>query len=197
VKPADGSGEEQLLLGEKGTAKNVEDWSRDGKYLIYNYGTPNHLYVLPLAGDRKPVPYVAINFNTNSSQFSPNGRWVAYRSLESGRQEVYVQGFNLDPSQPRGKWQISTAGGELPRWSGDGKELFYHLRDGYFAVEVKTDGKTFDAGIPKPLFAVPTVRSSASGGSPFVVTRDGQRFLVLQQVQIEGSEPLEVVVNWR
>jgi Tol biopolymer transport system component len=197
VKLADGSGQEQLLLGEKGTAKNVEDWSRDGKYLIYNYGTPNHLYVLPLAGDRRPVPYVSMNFYTNEGQFSPNVRWVAYRSLESGKAEVFVQGFNLDPAQPRGKWQISTAGGELPRWSGDGRELFYHLRDSYFAVDVKTDGKVFEAGIPKPLFAAPTVPSSATGGSPFVVTRDGQRFLVLEQVQNEGSEPLEVLVNWR
>jgi Tol biopolymer transport system component/tRNA A-37 threonylcarbamoyl transferase component Bud32 len=197
VKPADGSGEEQLLLGEKGTAKNVEDWSRDGKYLIYNYGTPNHLYVLPITGDRKPAPYVTVNFYTNEGQFSLNGRWVAYRSLESGKAEVYAQGFNLDPSQPRGKWQISTAGGELPRWSGDGKEIFYHSGDSYFAVDVKTDGNTFEAGIPKLLFTALTVRSSASGGSPFVVTRDGQRLLVLQQVQSESSESIEVVVNWR
>jgi Tol biopolymer transport system component/tRNA A-37 threonylcarbamoyl transferase component Bud32 len=197
VKPADGSGEEQLLLGEKGTAKNVEDWSRDGKYLIYNYGTPNHLYVLPITGDRKPASYVTVNFYTNEGQFSPNGRWVAYRSLESGKAEVYVQGFNLDPAQPRGKWQVSTAGGELPRWSGDGKDLFYHSGDSYYAVDVKTGGNSFEAGIPKLLFTALTVRSSATGGSPFVVTRDGQRFLVLQQVQSESSEPIEVVVNWR
>jgi serine/threonine protein kinase/Tol biopolymer transport system component len=197
LKPADGSGEEQLLVGEKGTAKNVEDWSRDGKYLIYNYGVPNHLYVLPLAGNRKPVPFLTINFNTNEGQFSPNGRWVAYRSLESGKAEVYVQGFNLDPAQPRGKWQVSTAGGELPRWSGDGKELIYHSGSRFFAVDVKTEGKTFEAGIPKPLFAAPTVRSSASGGSPFVVTRDGQRFLVLAQIEQSGSDPIEVQVNWR
>jgi Tol biopolymer transport system component len=197
VKPADGSGEEQLLVGEKGTDKNVEDWSRDGKFLIYNYGTPNHLYVLPITGGRKPVPYVTINFNTNEGQFSPNGRWVAYRSLESGKAEVYVQGFNPDPTQPRGKWQISTAGGELPRWSGDGKELFYHSGDSYFAVDVKTDGKTFEAGIPKPLFTALAVRSSATGGSPFLVTRDGQRFMVLEQIEKAGSEPIEVVVNWR
>jgi hypothetical protein len=117
--------------------------------------------------------------------------------LESGKAEVYVQGFNLDPSQPRGKWQVSTAGGELPRWSGDGKELFYHSGDSYFAVDVKTDGKTFEAGIPKPLFTALTVRSSATGGSPFLVTRDGQRFMVLEQIEKAGSEPIEVVVNWR
>jgi Tol biopolymer transport system component len=188
-----------LLLQEKGTGRNVEDWSADGKYLLYNYAVPHsaHLYVLPMAGDRKPVPFVDIDFYTSEGQFSPDGRWVAYRSTEAGSQEVYVQGFNLNPSQPRGKWQISTAGGELPRWRGDGKELYYHLGDGYFAVDVKTDGKSFQAGIPKSLFEVPTVRSSSTGGSPFMVTRDGQRFLVLAQIEQAGSEPLEVLVNWR
>ena len=199
VKPADGSGQEELLLGEKGTAKHAEDWSRDGKYFLYNYTVPNpsHLYVLPLTGDRKPVPFVDIKLHTSEGQFSPNGRYVAYRLLESGGQQVYVQGFWLDPLQPRGKWQISTAGGELPRWRNDGKELYYHFGDGFYAVDVKTDGKSFEAGVPKLLFEVPTVKSSANGGSPFVVTRDGQRFLVLEQVQSQVSEPIEVVVNWR
>jgi Tol biopolymer transport system component len=197
-KLADGSGqEEQLLVGGKGPDKNVEDWSTDGKYLIYNYGVPNHLYVLPLAGDRKPVPFMDIRFYTNGGQFSPNGRWVAYRSLEAGKPEIFVQGFNLDPSQPRGKWQVSTAGGELPRWRRDGKELFYHYGEQYFAVDVKTDGKIFEAGVPKPLFSAATVASSASGGSPFVVTKDGQRFLVLAQIEKQASQPLDVLVNWR
>jgi len=162
-KSADGSGSEELLLGGKGGAKNVEDWSRDGKYLIYNYLLPSsgaHLYVLPLAGDRKPVPFLNTKFWTQQGQFSPNGRWVAYRSLESARMEVYVQGFTLDSSQARGKWQVSVAGGELPRWRRDGKELFYHFGDTYFAVDVKTDGASFEAGIPRPLFEVPTVSSS-------------------------------------
>ena len=199
VKPADGSGQEELLLGEKGTAKHAEDWSRDGKYFLYNYTVPNpsHLYVLPLTGDRKPVPFVDINLHTSEGQFSPNGRYVAYRLLQSGIQQVYVQGFWLDPSQPRGKWQVSTMGGELPRWRNDGKELYYHFGDGFFAVDVKTDGKSFEFGSPKLLFEVPTVKSSANGGSPFVVSRDGQRFLVLEQIEKTASEPLEVVVNWR
>jgi len=199
VKPADGSGQEELLLGEKGTDKHSEDWSRDGKFLLYNYTSPRNtnLYVLPLDGDRKPVPIVDINLHASEGQFSPNGRWVAYRLLDSGKQQVYVEGFGLDPSQPRGKWQISTVGGELPRWSNDGKELYYHFGDSFFAVDVKTDGKSFEFGSPKLLFEVPTVKSSANGGSPFVVTRDGQRFLVLEQIQSAASEPIEVVVNWR
>jgi Tol biopolymer transport system component len=200
-KPADGSGAEELLLGGKGGDKYATDWSRDGKYLMYNYQPSSsglaHLYVLPLAGDRKPVPFVTINFLTDQGQISPNGRWVAYRSTESGKNEVYVQGFNLDPSQPRGKWQISTAGGDQPRWRSDGKELFYHLGDTYYAVDVTTDGKSFEAGIPRPLFAFPTVLSGSGSGSPFVVTRDGQRFLVLAPVEKTGSAPIEVLLNWR
>jgi len=199
-KPADGSGSEELLLGGKGGGKNVEDWSPDGKYLIYNFqptGAYAHLYVLPLDGDRKPVPFVNPELTTQQGQFSPNGRWVAYRSNESGRMEVYVQGFTLDSSQPRGKWQVSLAGGELPRWRRDGKELFFHFADGFFAVDVKTDGASFEAGIPRLLFEAPTVSSSPTGGPPFVVTRDGHRFLVLAEAEKTASAPLEVLVNWR
>jgi Tol biopolymer transport system component len=187
------------LLADKAGQKNVEDWSRDGKYLLYNYqpsGNTN-LYALPLTGGRKPVPFLDMSFRTQEGQFSPNGRWVAYRSTESGKPEIYVQGFNLDPSQPRGKWQISVAGGELPRWRSDGKELFYHRGDSYFAVDVETGGPALKAGIPRQLFSVPTVNSSPAGGSPYVVTHDGQRFLVLGQIEKAGSEPLQVVVNWR
>jgi Tol biopolymer transport system component/predicted Ser/Thr protein kinase len=198
-KPIDGSGAEELLLGGKGGQKNVEDWSGDGKYLMYNYQLPSgiHLYMLPLADDRKPVPFLNTEFLTHEGQFSPNGRWVAYCSNESGRTEIYVQGFTLDSSQARGKWQVSVAGGELPRWRRDGKELFFHFGDDYFAVDVKTDGPSFEAGLPRPLFEVSTVSSSPLSGAPFVVTRDGQRFLVLAQVEKTASAPLEVLVNWR
>jgi len=199
-KLADGSGPEELLVGGKEAQENVEDWSRDGKYLIYNYPSGPHadLRVLPLVGDRKPVTYLDTAFYTSQSQFSPNGRWVAYYSNESAMKEVYVQGFSVDPSQPRGKWQISTAGGELPRWRRDGKELFYHFGTQYFAVDVKTDGPSFQAGVPKLLFEAHAVGSTGSGGSPYVVTSDGQRFLVLAATDEKApSAPIDVVVNWR
>jgi serine/threonine protein kinase/Tol biopolymer transport system component len=197
-KPADGSGSEELLLGGKDGQENVEDWSRDGKYLMYNYQPPNaaHLYVLPLT-DRKAVPFLNTEFRTQQGQFSPNGRWVAYRSMESGRMEVYVQGFTLDSSQARGKWQISVAGGEVPRWRRDGKELYYHFGDGYYGVDVKTGGASFEAGIPRLLFEAPTIGSNTNGQQPFVVTRDGQRFLVLAPADKTASAPLDVLVNWR
>jgi hypothetical protein len=199
-KLADGSGPEELLVGGKEAQENVEDWSRDGKYLIYNSPLGNHavLRVLPLAGDSQPATYLESAFYTSQSQFSPNGRWVAYYSNESAMKEVYVQGFSLDPSQPRGKWQISTAGGELPRWRRDGKELYYHFGTQYFAVDVKTDGPSFQAGVPKLLFEAHAVGTTGSGGSPFVVTGDGQRFLVLAATDEKApSAPIDVVVNWR
>jgi Tol biopolymer transport system component len=207
--PADGSGSAELLLGGKGAQTDVEDWSPDGRYLMYDTQTSPqvpqiHLYVLPLAGDRKPMPFVNTEFVTQQGQFSPNGRWLAYRSMESGRSEVYVQGFTLDPAHPRGKWQISTAGGELPRWRHDGKELFYRYGSTFFAVDVKTektektDGASFEVGIPKLLFDTAAVsNSSVTRGTPYMVTRDGQRFLVLASVEREASAPLEILVNWR
>ena len=187
------------MLGGKDGQENVEDWSRDGKYILYNYYTDrasSELYVLPLDGDRKPVPFINAPFATQQGHFSPNDRWVAYRSQESGRNEIFVQGFNLDPSQPRGKWQISTDGGELPRWRGDGKELFFHFADSFFAVDVTTDGPAFTAGIPKRLFDIPGVSASSTHGE-FVVTRDGQRFLVAAATEKAVAQPIEVVVNWR
>jgi serine/threonine protein kinase len=198
-KAADGSGPEELLLGGKEGQENLEDWSIDGKYLLYNFTPADgpHLYVLPLAG-RKPIPFLNSEFRTSESQFSPNSRWVSYSSTESARAEVYVQGFTLDPSQARGKWQVSVNGGALSRWRRDGKELFYEWRDTYFSVDVKTDAPSFAAGIPKPLFTVPTVSTTAWGGSPFVVTSDGKRFLVLAASDEKvPSSPIDVVVNWR
>ena len=91
---------------------------------------------------------------------SPIARWNPEGS------EVYVQGFTLDSSQPRGKWQVSVTGGELPRWRRDGKELFYHFGDSFFAVDVKTDGASFEAGIPRLLFEAPTVSSSTRRRQP-------------------------------
>jgi Tol biopolymer transport system component len=200
-KLADGSGPDELLLEGKEGQRNVEAWSRDGQYLVYNYRPPNspyaHLYVLPLFGDRKPIAFVDPQFDTGWGRLSPNDRWLAYRSLESNKLEVYVQGFTLNSSQPRGKWLVSTNGGEHPQWRGDGKELYYRNGSTFFAVDVKTEGKSFEAGIPKPLFQAVTARSNLRGETPFVATKDGQRFLLLSPVDGGATPPLEVLVNWQ
>ena len=153
--------------------------------------------MLPLGGDRKPIPFLNVEFRTDEGKFSPDNRWVAYRSTESGRPEVNVQGFALDRLTARGKSQVSVNGGEQPRWRRDGKELFYQLGDTYLAVDVKTDGSSFEAGIPKLLFTAPTASTRVGLSSPFVVTRDGQRFLILAAGEKTGNEPIEVLLNWR
>src|ERR1700674_3868764 len=122
-----GRQEEQLTSGPND--KLVTDWSRDGKYLLYSQNDPKtslDLWALPLDGDRRPAPVLQGPFFESGGQFSPDGKWIAYHSTESGRFEVYIRAF---PSSA-GKWQISNrGGGAIPRWRGDGKELFYMSSD--------------------------------------------------------------------
>ncbi len=195
-KLADGSGQDELLLESKDGQKNVEDWSPDGKYLLYNHQPPGHIYlfVMPLMGDRKPVPYLKTEFRTDQGRFSPNGRWLAYSSNESGKSEIYVQGFSLDSSKPRGKWQVSTAGGAEAQWRHDGNELYYIADANLMAVDVKTDGLSFEAGMPKRLF---DVRLTGRVRNRYLASRDGQRFLVNAPLDESSKSPLEVLVNWR
>ena len=195
VKPADGSGPEQLLLVGKDGQKNLEAWSSDGKYLLYNHqpGNERHLYAMPFTGDHKPVPLMKTQFRTTNCAVSPNARWLAYESNETGRSEVYVQAFTPGSTQSGGKWQISSAGGSEPQWRRDGKELYFVAGATLMAVDVKSDGATFDSGIPKPLF---DVQISASGRNHFVVSKDGQRFLLVSPAE-SASEPLQVLVNVR
>src|SRR5262249_36630279 len=131
------------------------DWSPDGRYLLYMAVDPktrSDLWVLPVAsgtaGDRKPVPYLRTPAWEAQGQFSPDGRWIAYTSDESGQSQIYVQSFPAGG----GKYQVSTGGGTQPRWRRDGKELFYIAADGkLMAVDVKTAPK-FEIDVPKALF---------------------------------------------
>ena len=130
-------------------------------------------------------------FNENGGAFSPDGRWVAYTSDESGRDEIYVQAFPLSGA----KFQISTGGGAEPAWRNDGTELFYRSADrNLMAVSVKS-GATFEAGVAKSLFPV-AVAAGGFGRQSYAVTNDGQRFLVAASVG-EKSVPLTVVLNWQ
>ncbi|MHC4173217.1 MAG: protein kinase domain-containing protein [Planctomycetota bacterium] len=189
-KAASGTGQVQLLL-ESEYFKHAEDWSSDGKFLVYN-ALPRggqDLWVLPLSGgDEKPRALLEEAFSEHQAQFSPNGRWIAYTSDETGRSEVYVQTF----PPAGGKWQVSTAGGLVAKWRRDGKELFYIERNKLMAVEVNTDGSTFEAGIPKALFEthIGLIRRN-----PYLVTGDGQRFLIITPVE-QTTSPITVVLNW-
>ncbi len=128
-----------------------EDWSPDGRYIIevvQEQREKLQIWIVPLFGDRKAFPYLQSNANEHYAKLSRDGRWLAYTSDETGRDEVYVQSF---PS-PGGKRQISNDGGSRPIWSKDGKELFYIGADGkLMAADVKS-GVEFDVGVPKTLF---------------------------------------------
>ena len=194
TKSADGTGKE-LLIGE-GINNRPLDWSRDGKFIIYEAtggATGYDLWLLPLEGDHKPVPYLQTPFNEGDAQFSPDGRWMAYASNESGQPQVYVQGIPASGA----KWQISPAGGVQPRWRRDGKELFYISADQkLMAVPVKP-GPGFDAGAPQALFEVDPLYSPLLGSFAYQPAADGQRFLVLEVVGGSTAPPMNVVLNWQ
>ena len=191
-KSADGQGAETLLV-KSDEQKYVEDWSPDGRTLVLisrGKDTGWDLWTAPTDGDRKPVPWLKTPFAEVNGVFSPDGRYLAYQSNESGRAEVYVQNF----PGPGGKWQVSTAGGSEPRWRGDGKELFYRGADQHLmAVDVQT-GATFQAGIPKPLF--PLRLDSGIARAHYLASKDGQRFLLVATPARESITPTTVVLNW-
>ena len=148
-------GEDEPVL-ESEHAKNVDDWSPDGRFVVYDTGggagaeAANDLWVAPLDGDRKPIPFLVRPFTDTQAQISPDGRFIAYSSNESGTQEVYVMDF----PKPTGKWKVSTEGGAEPQWRRDGRELFYlgGRPRKLMAVDVRAVGATFQAGVPRALF---------------------------------------------
>jgi hypothetical protein len=169
------------------------------------------VWALPLEGDRpstasgrpepvegrKPFPVVQTRFNERDAQFSPDGKWIAYQSDESGRYEIYVQPFGV----PGGKTQISTEGGAQVRWRRDGHELFYiGLDERLMAVPIRLDSTAMavDAGTPVPLFQTRVGGSGGairSGPQQYAVSTDGQRFLMNAVEQ--AAPPLTVVLNWK
>ena len=161
-KAANGAGDEQLLLEPSGS-RNLDDWSRDGRFLLYSQVDPktrSDLWLMPLAGDRKPTVYVNSEFNETHGQFSPNGQWIAYTSDESGRPEIYVRPFPLTADS--GKWTVSTGGGVTPRWRRDGKELFFlttKVRTVMVAEVSYTP--TFTISVPVPAFSASTQNNAA------------------------------------
>jgi serine/threonine protein kinase len=197
VMDAHGTRPPELLL-ESPEAKNIEQWSPDGKYLVYNFNPtpeqPQNLYVLPLFGDHKPIAMLTSSFTADMGQISPNGKWLAYRSTESGTSEVYVLAFAPNDPASRRKWRISTDGGMEPQWRGDGKELFYLNGSTLMSVEVKGDGREFEAGLPKVLFE--TILTSNITRSRYAVARDGQRFLMVTMTKDQVHPEIHVMLNW-
>ena len=192
-KPSSGAGTEKELL-RSSAAKFPSDWSQDGHFLLFEVRDPRakaKLWALPLSGDRKPFPLLQTPFNETSGVFSPDGRWVAYVSDDSGRPEVYVQTFPVSTA----KWRVSTNGGSQPRWRGDGKEIFYVASDHrLMAVAVKA-GSSFEAGIPTALFEIGTPLGTGFRHQ-YDVTHDGERFFVVRAAEPQESQPITVVLNW-
>jgi eukaryotic-like serine/threonine-protein kinase len=191
-KPASGQGEEKILW-KSDEPKVPSDWSRDGRYVAFasqNQKTGWNLWALPTFGDRKPIPIVVGAFAELHAKFSPDGRFVAYQSNESGRGEIYVQSFPV----ASGKWQVSTSGGSDSAWSADGKKLFYRAADQkLMAVDVEA-GETFKAGIPQALFAARVQPGIAR--NKYVVSGNGERFLFVAPLGREALTPTNVVLNW-
>ncbi len=198
VKDAGGGGApEPMLLGRQNA--HPIDWSADGQFLLVqsvNEAGRVGLSSIPLTGEHKPQPFLGGDFDQAQGQFSPDGRFVAYVSNESGRPEVYVRPF------PKGeeKWQISSSGGVSPRWRRDGRELLYVAPDGAITAVAVRLGPRFSASPPVSLFRT-TIRpvnfNFYGGAAPYDVSRDGNRFLV-NTVEKPGSvAPLRAILNWQ
>jgi eukaryotic-like serine/threonine-protein kinase len=190
-KAADGSGSEEVLLESTDYVKYLSDWSPDGKFLAYqdNHQGVASTFVLSLSGERNPRPFLQSPFTMVRSSFSPDGRWLAYCSNESGDLKVYVVPF----PGPGGKWQVSSGGGDYPRWRGDGKELFYlSLDNKMMAAEVKASGSSFAIGAVRQLFEIRVYRSQVGA---YDVTADGQRFILAYEPG-QPNESITLVENW-
>jgi Tol biopolymer transport system component len=200
-RASSGAGDAKELLKEPGLRHYLTDWSRDGRFLLYHTEnapkTGNDLWVLPLDGDRKPVLLLGETYNEWAGVFSPDSHWVAYVSLEAGLHdaEVYVRPFQVSeqtglPALGEGKWQVSTDGGNWPRWRSPGEIVFGHqpFNSDIFAAAVKTTGSVFERAVPQRLFGIPSY--------PPDVTQDGQRFL-LSAVRLRRSTfTITTVLNW-
>jgi serine/threonine-protein kinase len=191
-KPADGTGAAERL-SESALNHTPHSLSPDGKSLAFSELHPTSsgdIWVLPLEGERTPWPFLQTPSNETGVVFSPDGHWVAYRSNESSRQEIYVQPF---PSTGA-KWLISTEGGEEAAWARSGEELFYRNGDQMMAVDITTE-PTFTHGNPKLLFEGPYVKAGFS--SAYDVTPDAQRFLMIKESEQQlAVTELNVVLNW-
>ncbi|MGH9658216.1 MAG: hypothetical protein ACRD96_06705, partial [Bryobacteraceae bacterium] len=193
-KASSGAGNEERLL-PAGDPRRPQDWSRDGRYIVFSSVSPKtrtDLWVLDLK-ERKPIPYLQTEFDETLGQLSPDGRWMAYVSNESGgQQQVFVQPFPASG----GKWQISSDGGSQPRWRRDGKELFYVSRDGrMMAVEIKTTPQ-FQVTVPKALFQSGILDFTVTAIHRYDVAPDG-RFLIASFLDETASSPITVVMNWQ
>jgi serine/threonine protein kinase len=193
-------GADELLL-ESDEDKWACDWSSDGRFLLFDNTVPQtgfDLWVLPLSGEKKPFPFLKTPFDERDGQFSPDGKWIAYQSNESGRFEIYVQPF----PGPGRKFQISTNGGQQTRWNKNGAEIFYLSPDKKMmaaSVKLSPDGQSLEARTPVALFPVSIAAGPLFGldKQQYAVTSDGQRFLVNLAADEGTISPITLIYNWK
>jgi len=185
VRRFDGSPEQSFL--ETGDQLRPNDWSHDGRFML-DAKVPalerNYQIWVVEAGTKRQIPVATEAGDRGNARFSPDGKWIAYESDESGAIEVYVKPF----PGPGGKWKVSEGGGLHPAWRGDGRELFYSTPDGKLTAVPIVAGASFQPGPPVVLF------SRRNQG--FDVSADGQRFIVNALPDDAGSPPLSMLVNW-
>jgi eukaryotic-like serine/threonine-protein kinase len=196
LKASTGAGDEELIL-QSTHNKAPLSWSADGRYLLYwdlDPKTNYDLWILPMTGERKPSRWLSTPFAESNGQFSPDGRWVAYQSNESGSFEIYVQPFPAASA----KWQISTNGGTMPRWGSDGKELFFIGSDArLMAAAVTTSGAMLEAAPPVALFQTRIVGGPGQVNKhQYAVGSDG-RFLIVEPAEASGTTPIMLILNWK
>jgi eukaryotic-like serine/threonine-protein kinase len=192
-KLASGSGSEELVLGP-GPMRWPSDWSADGRVIVFHEAGPQGYDISIMDTASKTVtPFLRTPFNEAQGRLSPDGRWLAYTSDESGRPEVYVQPFPATGA----KSSVSTSGGSQPAWRGDGRELFYIAADRtLMAVDVQSGGSGLDVGVPHGLFRTNTPAYAAPYYHYYSVSGDGQRFLVNTLGREGANPPITVVINW-
>ncbi len=191
---SDGSGNPALVSAEPSASLRVPRLSRDGRYLAFHKqsisGSPIEIWVLPLLGDRKPFPVVQGHADSSVPDFSPDGKWLAYASLESGRNEIYVVPFG----HPGAKHQVSTDGGDLPRWRADGRELFFLSPDNkMMSAEVVESENDFQTRQIQPLFQT---HASTTASWGYDVSADGKKFIIETRDPQAGLGPVTLITNW-
>jgi serine/threonine-protein kinase len=192
-KSWDGRGADEQLSAIGGHAQFPTSWSPNGRTLLFTYEHPETKYdiwLLPVEDKSEPQPWLKTQFVETAAVFSPDGRWIAYQSDETGRFEIYVKPFR----GPGRKQSISTKGGTGPVWAPDGRELFYREGDKMMAVAVKTDSEFVGA---KPMLLFKGRYSSDTIRANYDVSPDGRRFLMVKASEQESAlTQINVVLNW-
>ncbi|HET7710786.1 MAG TPA: hypothetical protein VFL80_02545, partial [Thermoanaerobaculia bacterium] len=188
--PSGGTGEPQQLVADP-REKRPTSVSGDGRWIFYNAASGSNVDIgIWSTTEKRAIAWLATPFRESNARISPDGKWVAYQSDESGRWEVYVRGF---PESDQ-KWMISNGGGIMPAWRGDGRELYYVSSDQKMTAVALTGGAELQAAEPVALFDAP-LRPHPT--SQYEVSGDGQRFLLNRRVESGNPEPVAMLQNWQ